>query len=98
MRMACPPVLESVPAYEVGDRVTLPYGDHELSGTVGYVEETDVRIDGIGPYSWNHQVVDREYFEDGLRQDDRNAALFTPEEAAHAIENFRITDDVLGVG
>ena len=72
------PVLEGVPAYEVGDKVMLPYGDHELSGTVGHVGETAVRIDGTGPYSWDHQVVDREHFEDGLRQDARNAALFTP--------------------
>ncbi|WP_320953196.1 SNF2-related protein, partial [Enterocloster bolteae] len=92
------PVLEGVPAYEVGDKVMLPYGDHELSGTVGHVGETAVRIDGTGPYSWDHQVVDREHFEDGLRQDARNAALFTPEEAAQATENFRITDDALGVG
>ncbi len=92
------PVLEGVLAYEVGDKVTLPYGDHELSGTVGHVGETAVRIDGIGPYSWDHQVVDREHFEDGLRQDARNAALFTPEEAALTTENFRITDDALGVG
>ena len=93
-----PARLEGVPTYQVGDEVTLPYGDKELTGTVGYVGETDVRIDGTGPYSWDNQVVNREQFEDGLRQDGRNAALFTPEDAIPATENFRITDDSLGVG
>ena len=90
--------LKGVPSYQVGDTVTLHYGDQELSGTLGYVGETDVRIDGTGPYAWDHQVVNREHFEEGLRQDARNAPLFTPEERTPAAENFRITDDALGVG
>ena len=93
-----PVTLEGVPTYQVGDKVTLPYGERELSGTVGYVGETDVRIDGTGPYSWDNQVVNREQFEEGLRHDERNAELFTPEEPAPATENFCITDDALGVG
>lgn len=92
------PTLEGVPTYEVGDKVTLYYGDRELSGTVGYVGEHDVRIDGTGPYSWGNQVVKREHFKDGLRHDDRNAELFTPEAAAPATGNYRITDEALGVG
>ena len=92
-----PAPLEGIPAYQVGDEVALPYGDRELTGTVGYVGENDVRID-TGPYSWSHESVNREQFEDGLRQDGRNAALFTPEDEAPATENFRITDDALGVG
>ena len=92
------PTLEGVPSYQVGDKVTLPYGDRELTGTVGYVGDTDVRIDGTGPYSWDNQVVNRGQFEDGLRHDERNAGLFTPEETAPATGNFHITDDALGVG
>ncbi len=87
--------LDGKPSYEKGDHAVLDYGGHELSGTVGYVGEKDVRID-TGPYSWSHEVVSRDAFESGIRQNERNAALFTPEQPA--AENFRITDDHLGEG
>ena len=90
-----PANLDGKPSYEVGDQAVLDYGGQELSGTVGYVGEKDVRID-TGPYSWSHELVNRDAFEDGIRQDDRNAALFTPEQPA--AENYRITDDHLGEG
>ncbi|MGX8701593.1 DEAD/DEAH box helicase family protein [Caproiciproducens sp.] len=87
--------LDGKPSYEVGDQAVLDYGGQELSSTVGYVGEKDVRID-TGPYSWSHEVISRDAFESGIRQDERNAALFTPEQPA--AENFRITDDHLGEG
>jgi N12 class adenine-specific DNA methylase/adenine-specific DNA methylase len=90
-----PANLTGKPSYEVGDHAVLDYGGQELSGTVGYVGEKDVRID-TGPYSWSHEVVNRDAFENGIRQDERNAALFTPEQPA--AKNFRITDDHLGEG
>ena len=90
-----PANLDGKPSYEVGDQVVLDYGGQELSGAVGYVGEKDVRID-TGPYSWSHEVVSRDAFENGIWQDERNAALFTPEQPA--AENFRITDDHLGEG
>lgn len=90
-----PANLDGKPSYEAGDHAVLDYGDQELSGTVGYVGEKDVRID-TGPYSWSHEVVNRDAFENGIRQNDRNAALFTPEQPAAG--NFRITDDHLGEG
>ncbi len=90
-----PANLDGKPSYEIGDRAVLDYGGQELSGTVGYVGEKDVRID-TGPYSWSHEVVSRDAFENGIRQDERNAALFTPDQPA--AENFRITDDHLGEG
>ena len=90
-----PANLDGKPSYEVGDQAVLDYGGQELSGTVGYVGDKDVRID-TGPYSWSHEVVSRDAFENGIRQDERNAALFTPEQPA--AENFRITDDHLGEG
>lgn len=90
-----PANLDGKPSYEVGDQTVLDYGGQELSGTVGYVGDKDVRID-TGPYSWSHEVVSRDVFENGIRQDDRNAALFTPEQPAAG--NFRITDDHLGEG
>jgi N12 class adenine-specific DNA methylase len=87
--------LDGKPSYEAGDHAVLDYGGQELSGTVGYVGEKDVRID-TGPYSWSHQTVNRDAFENGIRQDERNADLFAPEQPA--AENFRITDDNLGAG
>ena len=141
--------LEGKLSYQVGDKVAFPFGDHDLSGTIGYIGEIDVRID-TGPYAWSHQTVTRDFFEEAVRHDERNAGLFTPEvpeqaapeapetgmgpeaspgtatlypgdknglpydiivetlhvdepeqaqpEAVPATENFRITDDNLGVG
>ena len=71
--------LEGVPTYQVGDTVTLPFADREISGTIGYIGEVDVRID-TGPYSWSHETINREQFEEYLRQDERNAHLFRPVE------------------
>ena len=92
-----------------------------------------------GPYSWSHETMNREQFEEALRRDERNARLFqpvvketpqpeltaepetvypgeknglpydivverlhvaepAPPAAVSAAENFRITDDQLGVG
>ena len=47
-------------------------------GTIGYIGDIDVRID-TGPYSWSHESINRELFEDYIRRDERNAHLFTPE-------------------
>ena len=73
-----PAHLEGTPVYQTGDKVTLPYPDREISGTVGYIGEHEVRID-TGPYSWSHELVSREQFEEYLRRDERNAHLFQTE-------------------
>jgi len=70
--------LEGKPSYQVGDKVSFQYGDHEVTGTIGYIGDLDVRID-TGPYAWNNQVISRDFFEDAIRQDERNAHLFTQE-------------------
>ena len=67
--------LEGEPSYQVGDKVILPYPFREISGTIGYIGKTDVRID-TGPYAWSHETVNREQFEEFLRRDERNAHLF----------------------
>ncbi len=69
--------LEGEPSYQVGDKVILPYPFREISGTIGYIGEVDVRID-TGPYAWSHETVNREQFEEFLRRDGRNAHLFQP--------------------
>lgn len=73
-----PVMLEGVPSYKVGDTVVVPYPDRDIKGTIGYIGEIDVRID-TGPYSWSHESINREMFEDYIRRDERNAHLFTPE-------------------
>ena len=78
-----PAHLEGVPAYQVGDTVTLPLDDREISGTIGYIGDVDVRID-TGPYSWSHETMNREQFEEHLRRDERNAHLFQPAPTEHA--------------
>ena len=69
------------PSYQVGDHVTLPGHDHEITGEISWIGETEVTIK-TGPYAWSHELVGREQFEEMLRQDERNAGLFTPEEPA----------------
>ena len=71
--------LEGTPFYQVGDQVTLPAPDHPITGTIDAIEETTVRI-YTGPYAWSYDVINREQFETWLRQDGRNAGLFTQEE------------------
>ena len=71
--------LTGAPIYAVGDSVVVPYPDHDITGTIGYIGDVDVRID-TGPYSWSHEVVNRKYFEYAIRHDERNAHLFQPEE------------------
>ena len=41
--------LEGEANYHVGDHVTVPTPEREISGTIGYAGETDVRVD-TGPY------------------------------------------------
>ena len=72
------PSLEGTPSYQVGDHVTLPAPDHPITGTIDAIEDTTVRI-YTGPYAWSYDVISREQFEALLRQDERNAGLFTPD-------------------
>ena len=72
-----PVLLEGQPSYALGDAVVLDIGDRVVSGTLGYVGDTEVRID-TGPYSWSHETMNREQFEEALRRDERNARLFQP--------------------
>jgi len=67
--------------YQVGDKVSFAYGDHDVSGTIEGIGDLDVIIH-TGPYAWSHQTVSKDFFEDAVRHDERNAALFTPETPA----------------
>lgn len=79
--------LEGTPAYQVGNHVVLPAPDQEISGTIGYIGELEVRID-TGPYAWSHQTVNRNQFEEWLRQDEHNVGLFRPEAREAAEPKF----------
>lgn len=71
-------MLDGVPAYKVGDSVVVPYPDRDIKGTIGYIGDKSVRID-TGPYSWSHETVSRERFDELVSSDERNAHLFVPE-------------------
>ena len=54
--------------YKVGDSVVVDLPTRTTEGTIGYVGETDVRIDTDGGHSWEHEVLNKEQFENSLRQ------------------------------
>ena len=57
--------------YKVGDDVVVDLPTRTIEGTVGYVGETDVRIDtSAHGQSWDNEVLNKQQFEDGLRRDE----------------------------
>ena len=59
----------SLPDYKVGDNVIVDLPTRTIEGTIGYVGETDVRIDTSAQgQSWDNEVINKRQFEDGLRQ------------------------------
>ena len=58
-----------LPDYKVGDSVIVDLPTRTIEGTIGYVGETDVRIDTSAQgQSWDNEVINKQQFEDGLRQ------------------------------
>ena len=58
-----------LPDYKVGDSVIVDLPTRTIEGTIGYVGETDVRIDTSAQgQSWDNEVINKRQFEDGLRQ------------------------------
>ena len=58
-----------LPDYKVGDNVIVDLPTRTIEGKIGYVGETDVRIDtGAQGQSWDNEVINKHQFEDGLRQ------------------------------
>ena len=66
-------VMESpLPDYKVGDNVVVELRTRTIEGKVGYVGETDVRIDtSAHGQSWDNEVVNKQQFEEGLRQNEQ---------------------------
>ena len=58
-----------LPDYKVGDNVIVDLPTRTIEGTIGYVGETDVRIDtsAHGQF-WDNEVINKQQFEQGLRQ------------------------------
>ena len=63
-----------LPDYKVGDNVIVDLPTRTIEGKIGYVGETDVRIDTSAQgQSWDNEVINKRQFEDGLRQNEPNA-------------------------
>ena len=63
-----------LPDYKVGDNVVVELPTRTIEGKVGYVGETDVRIDTSAQgQSWDNEVINKQQFEDGLRRNEPNA-------------------------
>lgn len=58
-----------LPDYKVGDNAIIDLPTRTIEGKIGYVGETDVRIDTSAQgQSWDNEVINKQQFEDGLRQ------------------------------
>ena len=58
-----------LPDYKVGDNAIVDLPTRTIEGKIGYVGETDVRIDTSAQgQSWDNEVINKRQFEDGLRQ------------------------------
>ena len=61
-----------LPDYKVGDNVIVDLPTQTIEGTIGYVGEMDVRIDtSAHGQSWDNEVVNKQQFEEGLRQNEQ---------------------------
>jgi len=62
-------VPEKEVSYKVADEVVVDLPTRTIEGTVGYIGDTDVRIDtSAHGQSWDNEVISKRQFEDGLRQ------------------------------
>ena len=75
--------------YKVGDNVIVDLPTRTIEGKIGYVGETDVRIDtSVQGYSWSNEVLNKQQFEDSLRRDEP-----TPDES---LDKLPISGEVNG--
>ncbi|WP_431606564.1 DEAD/DEAH box helicase family protein [Faecalibacterium prausnitzii] len=62
----------TLPDYKVGDNVIVDLPTRTIEGKIGYVGETDIRIDTSAQgQSWDNEVINKRQFEDGLRQNEQ---------------------------
>ena len=74
-------VPEKEVSYKVGDEVIVDLPTRTIEGTIGYVGETDVRIDtSAHGQSWDNEVINKQQFENALRQEEPDVPELTDEE------------------
>ena len=74
-------VPEKEVSYKVGDEVVVDLPTRMIEGTIGYVGETDVRIDtSAHGQSWDNEVINKQQFENALRQEEPDVSELTDEE------------------
>ena len=74
-------VPEKEVSYKVGDEVVVDLPTRTIEGTIGYVGETDVRIDtSAHGQSWDNEVINKQQFENALRQEEPDVSELTDEE------------------
>ena len=74
-------VPEKEVSYKVGDEVVVDLPTRTIEGTVGYIGDTDVRIDtSAHGQSWDNEVINKQQFENALRQEEPNKPELTDEE------------------
>ena len=73
--------VQEATAYKVGDEVVVDLPTRTIAGTIGYVGETDVRIDtSAHGQSWDNEVINKQQFENALRQEEPDVPELTDEE------------------
>ena len=83
-------VPEKEVSYKVGDDVVVDLLTRTIEGKIGYVGETDVRIDtSAHGQSWDNEVINKRQFEDGLRQ-------VEPELSDESLDKLPISGEVNG--
>ena len=74
-------VPEKEVSYKVGDEVVVDLPTRTIEGTVGYIGDTDVRIDtSAHGQSWDNEVINKQQFENALRQEEPDKPELTDEE------------------
>ena len=74
-------VPEKEVSYKVGDEVVVYLPTRTIEGTVGYIGDTDVRIDtSAHGQSWDNEVINKQQFENALRQEEPDKPELTDEE------------------
>ena len=83
--------------YKVGDDVVVDLLTRTIEGKIGYVGETDVRIDTSAQgQSWDNEVINKQQFEDGLRQVEPQLSDEKLDELAHPYRDGRKGADLPG--
>ena len=74
-------VPEKEVSYKVGNEVVVDLPTRTIEGTIGYIGDTDVRIDtSAHGQSWDNEVINKQQFENALRQEEQDEPELSDEE------------------